>query len=391
MSDAPDADATPMASSPLDVSFETVGSALEEEDRALDDVVATVVASEEARVGDGDGRVDDLNGRLVVSDAADADAREAFDVGETLARTTEALTRKLAETSSALRESQRALEAEREARTRELEASTAAASDAERALEREREIRLTLEHRARALERELDDARSANGRAVEELRRELSEARRADSNRASTDARAYDVAEARAVASIAVADLQNTKREFHREWRRREVEYETTVRDLERRVSDLNARLSAASEDVERALSSRAKTLHRERDDENDESERISLEIVAPPPPSSPSSFLERSLRERLDAQRSSLVELESHVLDLCRGRREMAREILDLSRCAPSSDVDVDVDAALTARAREHRARAEAVACALAERVAALEVELAERVTAFERPTRAR
>lgn len=381
-----------MASSPLDVSFETVGSALEEEDRALDDVVATAVASEEARVGDGDGRADDSNGRLVVSDDDDDDAREAFDVGETLARTTEALTRKLAETSSALRESRRALEAEREARTRELEASTAAASDAERALEREREIRLALEHRARALERELDDARSANGRAVEELRRELSEARRADSNRASTDARAYDVAEARAVASIAVADLQNTKREFHREWRRREVEYETTVRDLERRVSDLNARLSAASEDVERALSSRAKTVHRERDDdEEDKSERPSLEIVAPSTPSSPSSFLERSLRERLDAQRSSLVELESHVLDLCRGRREMAREILDLSRCAPSSDVDVERGDALTARAREHRARAEAVACALAERVAALEVELAERVTAFERPTRAR
>ena len=382
-----------MASSPLDVSFETVGSALEEEDRALDDVVATAVASEEARVGDGDGRADDSNGRLVVSDDDD-DAREAFDVGETLARTTEALTRKLAETSSALRESRRALETEREARTRELEASTAAASDAERALEREREIRLALEHRARALERELDDARSANGRAVEELRRELSEARRADSNRASTDARAYDVAEARAVASIAVADLQNTKREFHREWRRREVEYETTVRDLERRVSDLNARLSAASEDVERALSSRAKTVHRESDDdENDESERVSLEIVAPPPspPPPPSSFLERSLCERLDAQRSSLVELESHVLDLCRGRREMAREILDLSRCAPSSDVDVERGDALIARAREHRARAEAVACALAERVAALEVELAERVTAFERPTRAR
>ena len=30
-----------MASSPLDVSFETVGSALEEEDRVLDDVVAS--------------------------------------------------------------------------------------------------------------------------------------------------------------------------------------------------------------------------------------------------------------------------------------------------------------------------------------------------------------
>ena len=232
---------------------------------------------------------------------------------------------------------------------------------------------MTLEGRARALERELDDARGANGREVEELRRELREARRADANAASTDARAYDVAEARAVASIAVADLQNTKREFHREWRRREVEYETTVRDLERRVSNLNARLSAASDDVERALSSRAKTIRDvERDDE---SERISFEIVAAAP-SSPSSFLERSLRDRLDAQRASLVELESHVLDLCRGRREMAREILDLSRCTP--DTDADADAALTARAREHRARAEAVACALAERVAALEIELA-------------
>ena len=175
------------------------------------------------------------------------------------------------------------------------------------------------------------------------------------------------------MASIAVADLQNTKREFHREWRRREVEYETTVRDLERRVSNLNARLSAASDDVERALSSRSKTIRDvERDDE---SERISFEIVAAAP-SSPSSFLERSLRERLDAQRAALVELESNVLDLCRGRREMAREILSLSRCTP--DTDADADAALTARAREHRARAEAVACALAERVAALEIELA-------------
>ena len=345
-----------MASSPLDVSFETVGSALEEEDRVLDDVVASAAALERARVGHGRGCADESNGRFL---GDDDDAREAFDVGETLARTTEALTKKLAETSTALRESRRALETEREARTREIEASTSAASDAERVLEREREIRLTLEGRARALERELDDARGANGREVEELRRELREARRADSNGASTDARAYDVAEARAVASIAVADLQNTKREFHREWRRREVEYETTVRDLERRVSNLNARLSAASDDVER----------------DDESERISFEIVAAAP-SSPSSFLERSLRERLDAQRAALVELESHVLDLCRGRREMAREILDLSRCAP--DTDADADAALTARAREHRARAEAVACALAERVAALEIELA-------------
>ena len=359
-----------MASSPLDVSFETVGSALEEEDRVLDDVVASAAALERARVGDGRGCADESNGRFLDDDD---DAREAFDVGETLARTTEALTKKLAETSTALRESRRALETEREARTRELEASTSAARDAERVLEREREIRLTLEGRARALERELDDARGANGREVEELRRELREARRADANAASTDARAYDVAEARAVASIAVADLQNTKREFHRKWRRREVEYETTVRDLERRVSNLNARLSAASDDVERALSSRAKTIRDvERDDE---SERISFEIVAAAP-SSPSSFLERSLRDRLDAQRASLVELESHVLDLCRGRREMAREILDLSRCTP--DTDADADAALTARAREHRARAEAVACALAERVAALEIELA-------------
>ena len=359
-----------MASSPLDVSFETVGSALEEEDRVLDDVVASAAALERARVGHDGGCADESNGRFL---GDDDDAREAFDVGETLARTTEALTKKLAETSTALRESRRALETEREARTRELEASTSAARDAERVLEREREIRLTLEGRARALERELDDARGANGREVEELRRELREARRADSNGASTDARAYDVAEARAVASIAVADLQNTKREFHREWRRREVEYETTVRDLERRVSNLNARLSAASDDVERALSSRAKTIRDvERDDE---SERISFEIVAAAP-SSPSSFLERSLRDRLDAQRASLVELESHVLDLCRGRREMAREILSLSRCTP--DTDADADAALTARAREHRARAEAVACALAERVAALEIELA-------------
>ena len=283
-----------MASSPLDVSFETVGSALEEEDRVLDDVVASAAALERARVGHDGGCADESNGRFLDDDD---DAREAFDVGETLARTTEALTKKLAETSTALRESRRALETEREARTRELEASTSAARDAERVLERE--IRLTLEGRARALERELDDARGANGREVEELRRELREARRADANAASTDARAYDVAEARAVASIAVADLQNTKREFHREWRRREVEYETTVRDLERRVSNLNARLSAASDDVERALSSRAKTIRDvERDDE---SERISFEIVAAAP-SSPSSFLERSLRDRLDA-----------------------------------------------------------------------------------------
>ena len=168
-----------MASSPLDVSFETVGSALEEEDRVLDDVVASAAARERARVGHGRGCADESNGRFL---GDDDDAREAFDVGETLARTTEALTKKLAETSTALRESRRALETEREARTRELEASTSAARDAERVLEREREIRLTLEGRARALERELDDARGANGREVEELRRELREARRADSN-----------------------------------------------------------------------------------------------------------------------------------------------------------------------------------------------------------------
>ncbi len=135
-----------MASSPLDVSFETVGSALEEEDRVLDDVVASAAALERARVGHGRGCADESNGRFLGDD--DDDAREAFDVGETLARTTEALTKKLAETSTALRESRRALETEREARTRELEASTSAARDAERVLEREREIRLTLEGRA---------------------------------------------------------------------------------------------------------------------------------------------------------------------------------------------------------------------------------------------------
>ena len=163
------------------------------------------------------------------------------------------------------------------------------------------------------------------------------------------------------MASIAVADLQNTKREFHREWRRREVEYETTVRDLERRASNLNARLSAASDDVERALSSRSKTIRDvERDDE---SERISFEIVAAAP-SSPSSFLERSLRERLDAQRAPSSS-RATLRPLSRSTRDGARNFI-LSRCTP--DTDADADAALTARAREHRARAEAVACALAE-----------------------
>ena len=80
-----------MASSPLDVSFETVGSALEEEDRVLDDVVASAAARERARVGHGRGCADESNGRFL---GDDDDAREAFDVGETLARTTEALTKK---------------------------------------------------------------------------------------------------------------------------------------------------------------------------------------------------------------------------------------------------------------------------------------------------------
>ena len=282
------------------------------------------------------------------------------DVGALLASTTRSLTEKLRQTCDALRESERR-------RTRGEEDAAAArraTRDASDELEREREARLDAERRARDAERALDETRTRGAGDVESLRRELREARTAGTNRAEADARAYDVAEARAVASVAVADLERARREFAKEWRTREMEYEATVRDLERRVSSLNARLAATSDDVERALERASARRH----------STPSPTMKSPPSKmASPQSVDVGELRERLSEEQESRVATHAKILDLCRGRREMAREILDLSSCDVGRGEAENTHTAL-ARARAHRAEAEALAAALAERVDVLE-----------------
>jgi chromosome segregation ATPase len=282
------------------------------------------------------------------------------DVGALLASTTRSLTEKLRQTCDALRESERR-------RTRGEEDAAAArraTRDASDALEREREARLDAERRARDAERALDETRTRGAGDVESLRRELREARTAGTNRAEADARAYDVAEARAVASVAVADLERARREFAKEWRTREMEYEATVRDLERRVSSLNARLAATSDDVERALERASARRH----------STPSPTMNSPPSKmASPQSVDVGELRERLSEEQESRVATHAKILDLCSGRREMAREILDLSSCDVGRGEAENTHTAL-ARARAHRAEAEALAAALAERVDVLE-----------------
>ena len=319
-----------------------------------------------ARDGDDARRRGDDDARREVDDDDDfrdddfGDDDFGDDVGALLASTTRSLTARLKQTRARLRERERAVARGEE----DAAAARRATRDASEALEREREARLDAERRALDAERALRESKSSARGDLESLRRELREARTAGTIRAEADARAYDVAEARAVASVAVADLERARREFAKEWRTRETEYEATVRDLERRVSSLNARLAATSDDVERALE-RASARRRSTP---------SPTMKSPPSMmSSPRSVDVGELRERLSEEQESRVATHAKILDLCRGRREMAREILDLS----SSDVgrgEAESTREALARARAHRAEAEALAATLAERVDVLE-----------------
>ena len=84
-----------------------------------------------------------------------------------------------------------------------------------------------------------------------------------------------------------------------------------------------------------------------------------------------------KDLERLLADERAERLELSSKIVDLTRGRREMARELVD----ACQGDVDADRAVAV---ARKHRADAEHLAHALSCRLATLE---RERRAPLERP----
>lgn len=308
---------------------------------------------------------------------------------EALKTTVSQLTRKLAETTEALRnerDRRRGAIEDAERREREREETLRELTDR---LESERETRLACESARRDAERAADDARAGSRDAVEALRRELRELRCASTSRAAADAAAYDVAEARAVAAVAVEDLKRARRRYEREWGDRELEFQNVVSGLERRLRAVTDERDAALEkQKQRSRSGRGggddetgvggvvgirsvmaaldqnvvvpvlpvRVKDNEKDDENDET---------------------HTLREMLRVERDSRLELSARVLDLARGRREMAKEIVDL--VAVSSDGTGDENDERTQsihlrQAREHRAIAESLAASLAERVDVLE-----------------
>ena len=318
------------------------------------------------------------------------DALEAVAV-EALKTTVSQLTRKLAETMDALRderERRRGAIEDAERREREREETLRELTDR---LESERETRLVCESARRDAERAADDARAGSRDAVEALRRELRELRCASTSRVAADAAAYDVAEARAVAAVAVADLRRERRRFEREWGDRELEFQNVVSGLERRLRAVTDERDAALLSLEKQKQQTSRSgrggggddvdtggavgirsvmaaldqnvpfvpVVRVKDDENDD-EKDDEETP-------------HTLREMLRVERDSRLELSARVLDLARGRREMAKEIVDL--VAVSSDGTSDRTQSLHLRqAREHRAIAESLAASLAERVDVLE-----------------
>ena len=76
-----------------------------------------------------------------------------------------------------------------------------------------------------------------------------------------------------------------------------------------------------------------------------------------------------KDLERLLADERAERLELSSKIVDLTRGRREMARELVD------ACQGDVDADRAVAVE-RKHRADAEHLAHALSRRLATLERE---------------
>jgi hypothetical protein len=317
------------------------------------------------------------------------DALEAVAV-EALKTTVSQLTRKLAETMDALRderERRRGAIEDAERREREREETLRELTDR---LESERETRLVCESARRDAERAADDARAGSRDAVEALRRELREKKYASTSRAAADAAAYDVAEARAVAAVAVEDLKRERRRYEREWGDRELEFQNVVSGLERRLRAVTDERDAALLSLEKQ---KQQTSRSGRGGGGDDAAAVGLRsvmaaldqnVVVPVLPvmrvkddekddENDDEETPHTLREMLRVERDSRLELSARVLDLARGRREMAKEIVDL--VAVSSDGTGDRTQSLHLRqAREHRAIAESLAASLAERVDVLE-----------------
>ena len=306
------------------------------------------------------------------------DALEAVAV-VALKTTVSQLTRKLAETMDALRderERRRAAIEDAERREREREETLRELTDR---LESERETRLVCESARRDAERAADDARAGSRDAVEALRRELREKKYASTSRAAADAAAYDVAEARAVAAVAVEDLKRERRRYEREWGDRELEFQNVVSGLERRLRAVTDERDAAllSLEKQKQQASRSGRGGGGGDDAAAVGIRSVMaaldQNVVVPVDEKDDEETPHTLREMLRVERDSRLELSARVLDLARGRREMAKEIVDL--VAVSSDGTGDRTQSLHLRqAREHRAIAESLAASLAERVDVLE-----------------
>ena len=294
------------------------------------------------------------------------------------------LTRKLAETTKELRdERERRREAIEDAERREREREETLRELTDR-LESERETRLVCESARRDAERAADDARAGSRDAVEALRRELRELRCASTSRAAADAAAYDVAEARAVAAVAVEDLKRARRQYESEWGDRELEFQNVVSGLERRLRAVMDERDAALLSLEKQKQ-RISRSGRGGDDAGAgvvgiRSVMAALDqnvAVVPVVPERVKDNVKddetQTLREMLRVERDSRLELSARVLDLARGRREMAKEIVDLVAVSSNGTDDRTQNLHLR-QAREHRAIAESLAASLAERVDVLE-----------------
>ena len=365
------------ASMDLDASFASVQSALDDDDD-----------------GDGVDGARNVDAGAVRDARDDAERDDGDDAFERCARSaSRALASTTAEVCVKLQESQNMLASERARREEAVEAAMRAGE----AVEVERLARLDVERRLRDVEASRDAAHAKSRQTIDALREELDKALKSceSAERVSSeelDAAAYAVAEARASAAIAAEDLESTKRDFQRHWEAREVEFETTVCELQQVVRDLSSRLDEmtrvavedADADAERALSlerarQRAITDERAREAIAAPSPRSTV-ASSPHLPSLPLAHQQENIQrdastraecaklERLLAdERAERLELASKILDLTRGRREMARELLDVHRG------DVVTDQAIVL-ARKHRADAERLAHDLSRRVAALE-----------------
>ena len=219
------------------------------------DADASFVSVTSALGDDDDDDSDD--GAFAVDDGAARDDDDGDDAFERCARSaSQVLVSTTADVCVKLQESQNLLASER---ARSAEAAEAAMRAVE-AMEVERVARLAVEARLRDVEAARDEAHARSRQTIDGLREELRSALKAveAAGRASSeegDATEYALAEARASAAIAVKDLESTKREFQRQWEAREVDFETTVRELQDVIRDISARLDEAVEaGVEAAL-----------------------------------------------------------------------------------------------------------------------------------------